>query len=153
MNGIFDALVAAAAADIARHRLAYLIVRGFWIVRQQRGRLHDLADLAKAALRDIELAPGLLNRVIARRMKTFDRRDLPIDHIGNRRDTGADRLLVDDHGAGAAKCLAAAVFRTRQSDFVAEEPEQWKIGIAIPVLLLAVNLQSNHDRSSLFVSC
>src|SRR6266540_5216774 len=137
MDRVFDALIAAAAADIARHRLAYLIVRGFRIFQQQRGGLHDLADLAKAALRNIELAPGLLNRVIARRMKTFDRRDLPIDRVGNRRDAGAYRLLVDDHGAGAAKRLAAAIFRARQSDFIAEEPEEWKIGIAVPVLLLA----------------
>src|SRR5437868_11816509 len=117
VNCILDALVAAAAANIARHRLAYLIVRGFWIFRQQRGRLHDLADLAKTALRDIELTPGLLNRVIARRMKTFDRRDLPIDHIGNRRDTGADRLLVDDQVSGTAKCLAYYSFHTCYSVF------------------------------------
>ena len=58
MDRVLDALIAAAAADIARHRLAYLIVVGFWIFDQQRRRLHDLADLAKAALRDIELAPA-----------------------------------------------------------------------------------------------
>jgi hypothetical protein len=153
VDRVFDALIAAAAADIARHRLAYLIVRRFRIIEQQRSRLHDLADLAKAALRDIELAPSLLNRVITRRMKTLDRRNLPIDHVGNRRNAGAYRLLVDDNGAGAAKRLAAAVFRTRQSGFIPEKPEKWEIGIAIPILLLAVNLQGNHDRSSLFVSC
>jgi hypothetical protein len=123
VNRILDALVTAAAADIARHRRAYLIVRRFRIFDQQRGRLHDLADLAKAALRDIELSPGLLNSVITRRVKTFDGRDLATDHVGNRRDAGARRLLVDDHGTGAAKRLAAAVFRTRQSGFIAEEPE------------------------------
>ena len=90
MNRVLDALVTAATADIARHRLAYLIVRGFWIIYQQRRCLHDLADLAKAALRDIELAPSLLHRVIAGRMKTFDRRDLPADHIGYRGDAGAN---------------------------------------------------------------
>jgi hypothetical protein len=132
VDRVFDALITAAAADVARHRLAYLIVRGFRIFQQQRGRLHDLADLAKAALRNIELPPGLLNRVIARRMKTFDRRNLPIDHVGNRRDAGAYRLLVDDHGARAAKRLAAAIFRAGQSGFIAKEPEQRKIGIAIP---------------------
>src|SRR6476620_10761535 len=123
MNRVFDALVAAAAADVARHRLAYLVVGGFRIFDQQRGRLHDLTDLAKTALWDIELAPGLLNRVITRRMQTFDRRALPTDHFGNRRNAGAYRLLVDDHGAGAAQRLAATVFRTRQSGFIAEEPE------------------------------
>src|SRR5438309_2709093 len=129
MDGVFDPLVAAAPADIPGQGFADLVVRGFWIFRQQRGRLHDLADLAKAALRDIELAPGLLNRVIARRMKTFDRCDLPINHVGNRRDAGAYRLLVDDHGAGTAKRLAAAVFRTRQSGFIPEKPEEREIGI------------------------
>ena len=131
MDRVFDALITAAAADVARHRFAYLIVRRFRILYQQRGRLHDLADLAKAALRDVELAPGLLNRVVTRWMKAFDRRDLPIDHVGNRRDAGAYRLLVDDHGARAAKRLAAAIFRAGQSGFIAKEPEQRKIGIAI----------------------
>src|SRR5215213_11254747 len=105
MDRVLDALIAAAAADVARHRLAYLIVAGFRIFQQQRGRLHDLADLAKAALRNIELPPGLLNRVIAGGMKTFDRCDFPIDDVGNRRDAGAYRLLVDDYGAGAAERL------------------------------------------------
>jgi len=49
--------------------------------------------------------------------------------------------------------ILASLTDAGQSSFVAQEPEQREIGIAIPVLLLAVNLQSNHDRSSLFVSC
>jgi hypothetical protein len=59
VNRVFDALITAAAADIARHRLAYLIVVGFRIFDQQGCGLHDLAGLAKSALWDIELAPGL----------------------------------------------------------------------------------------------
>src|SRR6185295_11578490 len=137
-----------ATADIARHRLAYLIVRGFWIIYQQRRCLHDLADLAKAALRDIELAPSLLHRVIAGRMKTFDRRDLPADHIGYRGDAGARRLLVDDHGTGAAKRLAAAVFGARQAGLIAEKPQQWKIRVTVPIVLLAVDFHRDHDRPS-----
>src|SRR6266481_4637747 len=58
MDRVFDALVTAAAADVARHRFAYLVVGGFWVFHQQCGGLHDLADLAIAALRDISLAPG-----------------------------------------------------------------------------------------------
>ena len=60
MHCVFDALVTAAAADIARHRFAYLVMGRLWIIRQQRGGLHDLTGLAEAALRDIDLAPGLL---------------------------------------------------------------------------------------------
>src|SRR5882724_3496457 len=96
---VFDALVSAAAADIARHRLAYLVVRGFGIFHQECRSLHDLAGLAIAALRDISLAPGLLHRVIARGMEAFDGRDLSVDHVRNRGDAGAYGLLVNDNRA------------------------------------------------------
>src|SRR4029453_3149861 len=124
MDGVFDALVAAAPADISGQGFADLVVRRFWIIHQQRRCLHDLAGLAKAALRDIELAPGLLNRVVARRMKAFDRRDLPIDHVGNRRDAGAHRLLVDDDGALTAEGLAAPALSTPQAPLIAANTQQ-----------------------------
>src|ERR1700742_4310721 len=123
MDRVFDALVTAAAADVARHRFAYLVVGRFWIFRQKRSGLHDLASLAIAALRDIELAPGLLHGVIAGGVEAFDGRDFPADYVGNRGDARAHRLLVDDNGAGATEGLAAPEFGTRQSDFVTEKPE------------------------------
>src|SRR5215472_3670928 len=123
MDGVFDALVSAAAADVARHRVPYLIAGRFWILDQQRDRLHDLTSLAIAALRNVQLAPGLLNRMVAGQVKAFDRRDLPADHIGNRRDAGADGVLIDHNRAGAAERLAAAKFGACQANFIAEKPE------------------------------
>src|SRR5258708_39447422 len=123
MDGVLGGLVTAAAGDVARHRFAYLVVRGFGIFHQQCRGLHDLAGLAIAALRDISLAPGLLNRVIARRMKAFDGRDLSVDHVRNRGDAGAYGLLVDDNRACTAESLATAEFRACQSDFVTYKPE------------------------------
>src|SRR5437879_5379295 len=58
MDRVFDALVAAAPADIPGQGFADLVVRRFWIIHQQRRCLHDLAGLAKAALRHVELPPG-----------------------------------------------------------------------------------------------
>src|ERR1700710_632577 len=115
MDRVFDALVTAAAADVARHRFAYLIVRGFGIIRQQCGSLHDLAGLAVTALRDVYLAPRFLNRVITRGVKTFDGGDLSADHVGNGGDACAHGLLVDDNGACSAEGLATAEFCARQS--------------------------------------
>ena len=99
MDCVFDALIAAATADIARQRFAYLIVVRSWIFDEECGGLHDLAGLAKAALRDIKLTPGFLDRVIASRMKALDGRNLPADHVRNRGDAGANGLLVDDNSA------------------------------------------------------
>ena len=132
MNRVFDALVTAAAADVARHRLAYLVVAGFRVIHQKCGGLHDLAGLAEAALRDVHLTPGLLHRVVAGRMKSFDGSDVAADHVGNRCDAGANRLLVDDHRARAAQRLTAAILGAGQAGFVAQIPEQREIRVAIP---------------------
>ena len=150
MNRVGDALVAAAAADVARHGFAYLVVVRLWILDQERSGLHDLAGLAEPALRNVQLPPRLLHGVIAGRMQAFDGRDLAADHVGHRGDAGADGLLVDDHGACAAQRLATAVFRAGQAGLIAEEPEQRKIGIAVPVPFLTIDLQFDHDmpRSS-----
>src|SRR5487761_2283484 len=144
MDRVFDTLIAAAAADISRHGFAYLVVGGLWIVQKQGRRLHDLPGLAIAALRYICLAPGLLNRVVACRVKAFDRRDFTVDDVGNRGDAGSHGLLVHDDSACTAKRLTAAIFGTRQSDFVTEKPEQREIRVAIPVLFLAVDLHLDH---------
>src|SRR5207245_525572 len=139
MDGVFDALVSTAAADVARHRFTDLVARRFWILDQQRCRLHDLTGLAIAALRDVEVAPGLLNRMIARRMEAFDRRDLPADHVGNRGDTGAYGLLVDKDGTSAAEVLAAGEFGDGQSHLVTEIPQWPNVLSATPGMFLAMN--------------
>src|SRR5215471_545818 len=99
MHGVLDALVAAATAYVARHRFAYLVVRGFWVVHQQSGRLHDLASLAKTALRHVDLTPGFLHGMIAGGVQALDGGDLAPPGIGNRSDAGALGLLVHDNGA------------------------------------------------------
>src|SRR3546814_13429091 len=71
-DGADDALVAAAAADVALHPLEDLLVAGAGRCRQQRGRLHDLAGLAEAALRHVHVAPGDLDRVVAVGRQAFD---------------------------------------------------------------------------------
>src|SRR5258708_29493603 len=111
MHGVFDALVTAAAADVARHRFADLVVGGFWIVHQQRGRLHDLACLAITALRDVDLAPGLLHRVIAGRVQAFDGGDVAAGHVVNRGVAGAYGLIFDDYRDRALQGFAVTLFR------------------------------------------
>src|SRR6266478_7392590 len=146
MHCVFDTLVTAAAADVTGHRFAYLVVVRFRVLVQKRRRLHDLAHLAVAALRDIHLAPRLLNRVIAGGVEAFDGRDLAADDVGYRSDAGTHGLLVDHDGAGAAERLATAEFGAGQSHLITEIPKQRKIRVAIPILFLAVNLYLDHDR-------
>src|ERR1700754_2412627 len=103
MDGVFDALVATAAADVTGHRLADLVVAGFGIFREQGGGLHDLAGLAVAALRDIDLSPGFLHRVIAGGVEAFDDGNFAIGRVGYRGDAGPYGLLVDHHRTRTAQ--------------------------------------------------
>src|ERR1700751_242417 len=136
MNGVFDALVTAAAADVARHRLADLVVRGFGVLAEQRSRLHDLTNLAEAALRHVELAPGFLHRMVAGGVKAFNGGDLAADHVGDGGDAGAHRFLPDEAGAGTPRRLAAAIFGAGQPSLITEKPEKGKVRVAVPAMFL-----------------
>src|SRR5471032_1806305 len=56
-----DAVVGAAAADIAAHGVLDVGVAGIFIRVQQRGGAHQLARLAVAALRHVVRDPGFLS--------------------------------------------------------------------------------------------
>src|SRR5262249_46852544 len=81
------------------------------IFLQQGGDGHDHSALTVAALRHIEIDPGLLNlgenAVLG---QAFYRSDLLADGIGGRHATRTDRRAVNVDGAGAALCNSAAVF-------------------------------------------
>src|ERR1700751_6125167 len=72
LDGGGDALIAAAAADVAAHRVVNLGLGRVLRRRQQRGGLHDLTGLTIAALRHIQGAPSLLHRVIPVALEAFD---------------------------------------------------------------------------------
>src|SRR6516165_1114287 len=57
LHGGADAHIGAATADVSRHRGVDVGIVGIGRRRQQRGRGHDLAGLAIAALHDFEIEP------------------------------------------------------------------------------------------------
>ena len=76
LDGAHDARIGAAAADVAVHVGDDLLARRLLVLRQQLGRLHDLAGLAVAALRHLLGDPGLLQRMAAGRRQALDGGDL-----------------------------------------------------------------------------
>src|SRR5260370_42035434 len=114
-DGLRDALIAAAAAQIAGHRIGDVAVaRRRFLFEQGRG-LHDLPGLAVAALRHAEIAPRDLDRVCALRVEPLDGHDLLAADVGHHDAAGAYRLAVEMHRAGAAERDATAEFRAGQS--------------------------------------
>src|SRR6185312_13704467 len=114
-DGRMNALVATTPADVAVHCFVDLLIGGRRRLCQQSGRLHDLAGLAIAALRNAQIAPGNLDRMLTFGVEAFDGDDFLSGYIRDWDATGADRLAVHMHGAGSAKRDAAAEFRSGQA--------------------------------------
>src|SRR5215831_14955732 len=138
MNGASNRLVGAAAADVAAHGLIDVRVGGIRRLREQRGSGHDLAALAIAALRHIELHPRALHRMRPIRREPFDRRHAL---AGDIRDRDAARLhgaAIDVNRARAALGKAATEFRAGEADRVAQHPKQGHLAGNVGRLSLAV---------------
>src|ERR1700676_1808798 len=63
LDCLANSLVGAAAADVAAHGVIDLLIRRMRSFFQERYGLHDLAGLTVPALRNVQLHPGLLNRM------------------------------------------------------------------------------------------
>src|SRR6202171_1280617 len=72
MDGLADALVGAAAADVAAHGIVDIGVGGVGFLGEQRYCGHDLSGLAVAALRNVFFHPGLLHGMAAIGGGAFD---------------------------------------------------------------------------------
>src|SRR3981189_2691526 len=82
MNRFANALVGAAAADVAAHELVNVGVRGFWFLAEQRNGGQSLPGLTVAALGNVFFHPCLLHGVAAVGGKPFDRGDFLSGHGG-----------------------------------------------------------------------
>src|ERR1700735_5346709 len=119
-----DARVTAAAADV-RHPNIDVVIGGVRFARDERGRRHDLARLAVTALRYVLRDPCDLHgmRLVDGR-EAFDRRDLLAHGVFHRKNARSHGRAVDVHGARAARGDAAAELRARQTNNVANGPQQ-----------------------------
>src|SRR5262249_52479894 len=98
-----DALITAAATEIAGQTLIDLFVAGLGVGGEQRRSLHDLSHLAETTLRHVHRTPCFLDRMFAAWIKPFDRNHRLVAHLGHGRRAGADGLSRHVHGTSTAK--------------------------------------------------
>src|SRR4029077_18670690 len=150
VNGSADALVGAAAADVAAHGVIDVGLGGFRLLRQEGDSKHNLAGLAVAALWDVFGDPGLLHGMRTVGRQAFDGGDFFSLHAGDRSYAGASGLAVDVHGAGATERHAAAKFSAGQVESVAQHPKQWHLRVDTHCGGLAVECKRCGHMPSLF---
>src|SRR4051812_45548353 len=144
LDGGDDAVVGAAAADVAVHVADDLVARGLRVGGEELGRFHDLSRLAVAALRHLLRDPGLLQRMRRVGREALDRRHLRAARRAERRHAGAHRLAVEMHRARAALRDAAAVLRAGKLELVADYPEKRGAVLRLCGDRFAIESESDH---------
>ena len=144
MNRPANSRIGTAATDVARHRIINVCVRGFGILGKQYRRAHDLTRLTIAALRHVNLDPGLLQRMAEIIRETFDGGDFFAGDIRDALDARTDRFAIEVNGAGATLRHSTTVLGSGQTERFAQNPEQGRTRFNVDVNRLPVNLQSNH---------
>src|SRR5262249_48138496 len=141
-DGQDDARVGSAAADVAFHRPGDVLGCGVRVLAEQRGAGHDHAGCAVAALHRPDLQKGFLQRVeLAVSLQALDGGDLLARASLNAGDAGPGGLAVDEHRAGAAAALAAAVLAPGQVQVVPQDAEQAPPGVGLDAPPRPVYLQ------------
>ena len=122
-RGEHDVLVARAAAEVPRQRLADVRLGRLGVLAQIRVERHEDAGRAESALQRVAGPEGLLQRVQAR---AIARQSLDGVHPGavglhGEDQAGARGLAVDEHRAGPAGAVLAAQVRAREAEVLAQQ--------------------------------
>ena len=148
MNGAAEALIGAAAADIAGQGGVDIGIRGLRVFPEERRGRHELSRHTIAALGNIQGNPGLLDRMAGIRGEAFDGDDFFAGGVGHRRHTGAHGLPVEMNGTGAALGDAAAVFGAGESERIPQNPEERGIRTDVDGIIFTVNFQALASGTS-----
>src|SRR6476619_3513912 len=119
------------------HRGSDLLLTWLRALLQQNGRRHHLPRLAIPALWNLVRHP-CLHDAAADGVLTdgFDRGN---GHPGDTievGDAGSGGLAIDQDGTSTALSDAAAIFRSCHAQLVADDPEQWRIGLRFHLIRL-----------------
>src|SRR5690348_12369710 len=125
-HGRGDLRVGRAAADVAAHPLPDAGVVARVPLGDAGHRRYQLARGAVAALEGVVLGEGLLDRVQlpARSRQALHGGDLPARALHDQGQAAVHPAPVDQHGAGAAGALVAALLGPGEPRFLAQPVEQ-----------------------------
>ena len=132
-HGVHQRLIARAAAKVLVivEPLANLLAGGGWVLSKQRLGAHDEAGRAEAALRAAVAHPRKLQRMqVFRAADALDGLDFrTVLKLAHLEDTGALRLAVYQHRAGAALPHAAGNLTARKVLLLAQDLSKGIVGI------------------------
>src|ERR1700761_7951726 len=120
VDRLADAQIRAASAQIAIHRRVYVLVGRVRVRTEQGGSRHNLAGLTVATLRNVNLAPSLLQGMRAIGRKAFDGGDVRVLRTPDGCQAGAHGFAAKMYRTGAALANATAVFGSVEIEDIAK---------------------------------
>src|ERR687898_909418 len=147
-RGVLDRLddpqVGRAATEVARERLAELLVARVRVLADERLHRHEEARRAEAALEGVRLVESALKRMeLAVRGQPLHGLERPAVRLHREHQARAHGLSVELDGARAADALLAADLRPRQPCLVPDEVGQERAWLDVPLIGAPVDLQAH----------
>lgn len=124
VDGLANAQVGTAAAEIAAHGFIDVAVCGCRMFGEECSSRHDLPDLTIAALRDVHFEPGLLQGVGVIGREAFECDYVGVGGVGEPGHARARGVAVEVNGEGATLADAAAILGGVEVEHVADDPEK-----------------------------
>src|SRR5271155_4199057 len=150
LDSFADSRIRAAATDVSGHGGVDVAVGWIGVGGEQGRRRHDLARLAIAALRHLQLDPGLLNPLAGRRgANSLDRGDALTGNCRDGRDARAHGHALEVDRAGAAQATAATEFRSAHTKDIAQHPEHGCVKVDVDPAGDSVNVDCIGHQSLL----
>src|SRR5829696_3515689 len=130
--------------QVARERLAELLVARLRVLAQERLHRHEESRRAEPALERVGLVERALERVqLAVRGQPLDRPELPAVRLHREHQARAHGLAVELDRAGAADALLATDLCPRQPGLVAYEVGQERARLDVALVFAAVDLHAD----------
>ncbi len=149
-----DVRISAAAADIAAHEFANVVIRSAARFAKQRHRRHDLPGGAITALIGVVLQKSRLHRMQpSGRAEPFDGDDLIAVMRGGEREATVHAAAADMDGAGAALAVVATLLGAGEMQDFAQAIEQGHARIDRNFALLAVDAEFDAELSIRRIGC
>lgn len=139
-DGIYDVLIAGAAAEIAFQGVSNFGVGGVGIALDQLEGGHDHSRGAEATLQAVLFPEALLHRMkFAEGCDSFDRDDIATVALDGEHRARFDGESIDGDGAGTTERGFAAAVRAGEKKRVAEEMDEEKPGFDFSGVLASID--------------
>src|ERR1700722_6143037 len=142
-----DVRIGGAATEVSAHVFAYVAVIAGIALVDAGDRRQDLPRRAVAALEGVLVDEGLLHgmQLAVRLGEALDGRDWPPPRRRRQRQAGEHAAVAEQHRAGAALPVIAALLHPREAEVLAQRIEQRRARVGRDALVAPIDVERHGE--------